>query len=118
MLHKPKRVIFLGTQDVQHEISQIKQAVHDEDVEYCFYEVDKGQSIRLLDVVERLTAELRQKGSICFDITGGTKAMVAAAAMIAYKLKIDVFYIEGTFMPVYRRPKPGSEMLIKLIQPN
>lgn len=118
MLHKPKRVIFLGTQDVQHEISQIKQAVHDEDVEYCFYEVDKGQSIRLLDVVERLTAELRQKGYICFDITGGTKAMVAAAAMIAYKLKIDVFYIEGTFMPVYRRPKPGSEMLIKLIQPN
>jgi hypothetical protein len=56
-------------------------------------------------------------GACAMDITGGTKAMASAAAMIAAVLGIDIYYVESTYLPLYRRPLPGSERLERLPNP-
>ena len=56
-------------------------------------------------------------GKMCVDITGGTKAMASGAAMMAAVLDADIYYVESKYLPVYRRPLPGSEYLKVLSNP-
>lgn len=56
-------------------------------------------------------------GACAMDITGGTKAMAAAAAMIAAVLDMDIYYVKSRYLPLYRRPLPGSERLERLPNP-
>lgn len=56
-------------------------------------------------------------GVCAMDITGGTKAMASAAAMIAAVFDMDIYYVESRYLPLYRRPLPGSERLERLPNP-
>ena len=54
---------------------------------------------------------------MCVDITGGTKAMASGVAMMATVLGADIYYVESTYLSLYRRPLPGSEYLKALSNP-
>ena len=43
--------------------------------------------------------------------------MAAAAAMMAVYFNWDIFYIENDFLPVLRKPEPGTEKVIKMEKP-
>lgn len=117
MLHSPRRAVFLGTEDVAPEVEKIIGFIDNPALEYSVEIVDKGSSEKLLKRTAEIYTELADRESTCFDITGGTKAMVAAAAMMAAKLGLDVYYIESRFIPLLRRPEPFSERLVKLEKP-
>ena len=61
--------------------------------------------------------EHSSQGNICADITGGTKAMASSAAIMAAFLGLDIYYVESRYLPLYRRPLPGSEELKALGNP-
>ncbi len=52
------------------------------------------------------------------DITGGTKVMVAGAAMAASTLGFDVVYVGwGRYLSEQRRPYPGTEQVFRVSNP-
>lgn len=117
LLHSPERVIFLATEDVSESSKKIIKFVNKKNISYKVCIVDKGNSGRLLQAVKNETALLEDKKAVCIDITGGTKAMAAAAAMMAVYFNWDIFYIENDFLPVLRKPEPGTEKVIKMEKP-
>lgn len=117
LLHRPQIVIFLATGDVAQSAGIIIDFVNMPQIKYEIKIVDKGDSNKLLQNVSAVYEALDDKKSVCMDITGGTKAMAAAAAMMAEHLGIDVFYIENKFLPLLRKPEPGTEVLVKMCRP-
>ncbi len=117
LLHSPESVIFLATEDVAESSKKIMEFVNIKNISYKVCVVDKGNSGRLLQTVKDEAALLEDKKAVCIDITGGTKAMAAASAMMAVYFNWDIFYIENDFLPVLRKPKPGTEKVIKMEKP-
>lgn len=115
---KPKQVIMFCTPDV---MDQVERAI--DFMASCGYEPDykvefinKADSVPLMKAIQQYY--LQQKSlKVCMDITGGTKAMAASAAMMAARLGIELYYVESKYLPVYRRPEPGSERLVRLLLP-
>lgn len=119
MVTNPKRVIFLLTEGVEKELTKVLSFMKQQGRELIQYErviVDKASSRDLINSVRNIYDRYNLE-TVCFDITGGTKAMVASAAMISASLNIDIFYIESNYLPVYRHPEPGSERLMQLERP-
>ncbi len=117
LLHQPKKVIFLSTEGVRREVDAAVAYLGDRMPEYDVHIVDKGDSKKMLTIVADTFDEHGKPTDCCFDITGGTKAMSAAAAMIAAHLDIKIFYIESNYLPVYRHPEPGSEKIVAICRP-
>lgn len=117
MLHKPKHVVFLCTDNVRDEVDKALAYLENAVMEYEIHIVDKGDSKKLLEIVNETFVNHGQPKQCCFDITGGTKAMAAAAAMMAAYLESRIFYIESNYLPVYRHPEPGSEKLVEIYRP-
>ena len=116
---KPHKVIFLTTADVEQEAINALNFMTKQNYalkDYQIVLVDKAASTSLLKKVWDIYAQIKPNKA-CFDITGGTKAMAAAAAMIASKLDMDIFYVESNYLPVYRHPEPGSERMVQLDRP-
>jgi len=66
-------------------------------------------------IIERAAKEAWSEDAtaqIVVDITGGKKAMSAAAALAASQLGLPVVYIDGEYDPKLRRPTPGTERLV------
>lgn len=114
LLHGPQYVVFLATDDVADTVRIVLDFVNRPALRHAVEVVDKGYSDRLIAAVRKQYAALPKSSVCCFDITGGTKAMVAAGAMIAEELGMQVDYIENEYIPLLRRPKPGSEKLVRL----
>lgn len=117
MLHKPQYVVFLTTDDVASTVQNVMDFVNLSALKYVVELVDKGCSDKLISAVRKQYAMVPECCKCAFDITGGTKAMVAAGAMIAENLGMDVDYLENQYIPLLRRPKPGSEKLVRLTKP-
>ena len=79
--------------------------------------VERSDARAVFRAVRAQHAEWQGRGACAMDITGGTKAMASAAAMIAAVLDIDIYYVESRYLPLYRRPLPGSERLERLPNP-
>lgn len=116
MLHKPCCVVYLCTRDVLDKAQQaINYIGNDTAYEICL--VNKSDSKDMMLTIYDRFQKKSKKLICCLDITGGTKAMAAAAAMMAAKLGIEVFYIESRYLPVFRHPEPGSEKVVHLLRP-
>ena len=114
---KPKKTVFLYAEGVKSQADKVIQYLKLEPKQYDIFMVDKADSELLMRQVEKSYVEAGRPNSCCFDVTGGTKAMAAGAAMIAAKLNIDIFYVESNYLPVFRHPEPGSEKFIRLLRP-
>jgi hypothetical protein len=54
---------------------------------------------------------------IVFDATGGKKSMSVIAGMLAVELGLEVVYLDSTFDPSLRMPRPGSEVVVPIRVP-
>lgn len=119
MVKCPKEVVFLATEGVKNDIATalaFMEKMGQPLVNYKTIIVDKSESAPLIKAVKDIYDRVKPVNS-CFDITGGTKAMAAAAGMIGAALDMEIFYVESNYLPVYRHPEPGSERMVKLQRP-
>lgn len=119
MAKKPKHVVFLTTEGVKGDISTALSFMKKMGLpltDYRIVIVDKSDSTKLITSVNGICSEVQPQNS-CFDITGGTKAMAAAAGMVGAALNMEIFYVESNYLPVYRHPEPGSERMVQLLRP-
>ena len=113
----PQQVLVLGTEDTEKYFWQLQSFLGSANGNIEWRQVDRA---RVDDIYKAcLQWQRNNQGMIkvCADITGGTKAMVSGLAMYAAKANWDIFYVESKYLPLYRRPEPGSEMLVKLQVP-
>lgn len=115
---KPARVVFFCTPDVMDQVERaitfMASCGYEPDYQVEF--IDKADSVPLMKAIQ-VSYERQKPNQVCMDITGGTKAMAASAAMMAAQLGIELYYVESKYLPVYRRPEPGSERLVRLVLP-
>ena len=114
---KPKKILIMGTEDTEKYFVQLKKFLGRECEIITWKKVDRANVEDIYAVCTKWLKENLEITKVGADITGGTKAMVAGLAMYAAKAKWDIFYVESKYLPLYRRPEPGSEMLIKLQLP-
>lgn len=72
---------------------------------------------QIYDVV---TDAIRSSNSACslVDVTGGKKIMSATAGQAAWEMNVPLCYVDGQYDSVIRRPVPGTEKLILLLDPS
>ncbi len=80
--------------------------------------LDPLQMYRVLSRVLRDAPIVDNDRSAMVDVTGGKKVMSATAAQAAWELDIPLCYTEGTYDATLRRPKPGSERVLRLPNPS
>ena len=77
-----------------------------------------------LDIYDVIRGEIANASTIddnktaLVDITGGKKVMSATAGQAAWETRLPLCYIDGKFDPLLRRPWPGTERVIKLLNPS
>lgn len=114
---KPQRILFLGTDSVRGQLDKLVEFLNLPPERYIFVEVDRSSVNKIYEAIHTQCLTWQGKGKVALDITGGTKAMVASAAMMGAMLDLDIYYVESKYLPLYRRPEPGSEYLKRLITP-
>lgn len=116
---KPKRLVFISTLGTEKNIDEALNFMKKMGFLPCSYDiiiVDKSESRVMIEKVRNIWLEEQAK-NVCIDITGGTKAMAAAGAMVAASLDMEIFYVESNYLPVYRHPEPCSERMVQLERP-
>ena len=116
-LLKPKKILVMCTQDTYPLLEILLSFLHlDSNNVQCAF-VDRSSSEDIYLEMKAAYLDWSDKGKLCADITGGTKAMASSAAMMAAVLGMDIYYVESRYLPLYRRPLPGSEELKVLGNP-
>ena len=116
-LLKPKKILVMCTQDTYPLLEILLSFLHlDRNNVQCAF-VDRSSSEDIYLEMKAAYLDWSDKGKLCADITGGTKAMASSAAMMAAVLGMDIYYVESRYLPLYRRPLPGSEELKVLANP-
>ena len=116
-LLKPQKILVMCTQDTYPLLDVLLGFLRLDrnDVKCAF--VDRSSSEDIYAEMKAAYLAWSDKGKLCADITGGTKAMASSAAMMAAVLGMDIYYVESRYLPLYRRPLPGSEELKVLENP-
>lgn len=71
------------------------------------------------DIYDAVAGEIRKaEGGTLVDVTGGKKIMSATAGQAAWELNAPLCYVDGDYDPALRRPRPGTERLIVLLDPS
>ena len=117
-LLKPQKILVLCTQDTYCLIEKIIQFLKIDKASVHSVIVDRSETDDIYKAMYDAYKDWHALGRICADITGGTKAMASSAAMMAAVLKMDIYYVESKYLPLYRRPMPGSEELKNLKNPS
>ncbi len=74
------------------------------------------------DPIDRLLARFRDAlrdapKPVVIDITGGRKTMAAVAFLLGLELAVTTVYVRGDYDPRVGAPKPGTERLVKMVDP-
>ena len=115
---KPKHILFIGTEAVMNQMIKLVDFLKLQPEQYEFVLIERSNAASIYNAINLQFSQWREKGKVALDITGGTKAMVAAAAMMGALLAMDIYYVESNYLSLYRRPEPGSESLKLLAKPN
>lgn len=116
-LLKPKKILIMGTAETMSLVELLQNFLKlDKDCIQCVV-VDRSEPDDIYRAMNDFYECWGSFGKMCVDITGGTKAMASGAAMMAAVLDADIYYVESKYLPVYRRPLPGSEYLKALRNP-
>lgn len=116
-LLKPKKILIMGTAETMSLVELLQNFLKlDKDCIQCVV-VDRSEPDDIYRAMNDFYKCWGSFGKMCVDITGGTKAMASGAAMMAAVLDADIYYVESKYLPVYRRPLPGSEYLKALSNP-
>lgn len=117
-LLNPRRVLFLYTEKSEKYLDKV--------VKYCDlnaarYEKSIVLETEPLDIyreIKRAYLKWNRPEKIFIDITGGTKAMSAAAAMAGAMIGVQLLYVGSTnYLVDFRKPDPGTERLFYIENP-
>lgn len=117
-LLKPQRILFLYTEKSEVYLDKV--------VTYCGlnaarYEKSMIHETEPLDIyreIKRAYLKWNKPEKIYIDITGGTKAMSAAAAMAGGMIGVQLIYVGCTnYLVDFRKPDPGTEKLFYIDNP-
>ncbi len=111
---RPQRAHILCTKETAHLCERIRAFLALSEDSLSHTVIGRSDADAVFAAVRERHSAWAAHGACAMDITGGTKAMASAAAMIAAVLGIDIYYVESTYLPLYRRPLPGSERLERL----
>ena len=114
---RPEKILILCTEDTIMLVDKLKDFVGLDDSCCKVVVVDRSESYGIYSSIKAAYDEWNRYGAVCVDITGGTKAMSSSAAMMGAVLGLDIYYVESKYLPLYRRPEPGSEYLKHLSNP-
>lgn len=115
---KPEKVLVMCTNDTIDLLRRLKEFTGLDNNNLKVVLVDRSESQDIYLAMRQAFHEWNAYGEICVDITGGTKAMSSSAAMMGAVLGLDIYYVESKYLPLYRRPEPGSEYLKCLANPS
>lgn len=113
----PAKVLILCTADTAVLVDRLQEFTGLTQQKCEIVYVDRSSAKDIYAAMRKFYAQYKEAGEIAVDITGGTKAMSSSAAMMAAVLGLDVYYVESKYLPLYRRPEPGSEELKQLANP-
>ena len=114
---RPEKILILCTEDTITLVDKLKDFVGIDDSCCKVAIVDRSECQGIYTEMKAAYEEWERYGMVCVDITGGTKAMSSSAAMMGAVLGMDIYYVESKYLPLYRRPEPGSEYLKHLSNP-
>lgn len=114
---QPQKLWFICTEETRAQLVKLVEFLQLEDNRYGYSIVERSDAEGIYKAMAMVYKGWHQQGECCVDITGGTKAMASCAAMMAAVLKLDTYYVESQYLPLYRRPMPGSEHLELLANP-
>lgn len=83
--------------------------------------IDPVDPVDIYDVIRTVLARtptIDDDRSALVDVTGGKKVMSATAGQAAWEVRVPLCYVEGRYDPAIRRPRPGTERVIKLLNPS
>ncbi len=117
-LFKPKRVLFLYT---NQSVSILDKVVHHCQLEQVSYEKSRISETNPLEIyreIKKSYLEWDRPEKMYIDFTGGTKAMSVAAAMAGAMIDVQLVYVGTTeYLSDFRKPNPGSETLYYIVNP-
>ncbi|MBM7685891.1 TIGR02710 family CRISPR-associated CARF protein [Defluviitalea raffinosedens] len=117
-LVKPKKVLFLYTEDTEEKIDKILQFVPLKSSEYRKEKVEKSNTLLIYQKIKQAYYDWGKPQNVFIDFTGGTKAMSAATAMAGAILGAQLIYIGNKeYLGLFRKPYPGTEFLEKIPNP-
>lgn len=113
----PQQVLFLGTADVKEQLARLLHFLAPQHLNYTYKLVCRSEAEAIYVAIKEQCEKWSGCGRIALDITGGTKAMASCASMAGALYDVDIYYVESKYLPLYRRPEPGSESLKRLMTP-
>lgn len=117
-LMKPKKVLFLYTEDTEAKIDKILQFILLKSSQYKKEKVEKSNTLLIYQKIKQAYYDWGKPQNIYIDFTGGTKAMSAATAMAGAMLGAQLIYIGNKeYLGAFRKPYPGTEFLEQIPNP-
>ncbi len=117
-LLKPKRILFLYTDNTEKIISKIVNFLQLQAEAYEKSIVDATDSLSVYQKIKQAYIGWERPEKVYIDFTGGTKTMSAAAALAGSLIDVQLIYV-GTseYLSFFRKPRPGSEELLYIDNP-
>ncbi|MFW5786934.1 MAG: TIGR02710 family CRISPR-associated CARF protein [Halanaerobiales bacterium] len=114
----PDKILFLVTEESEKKLDKIVKFTGIRISQFRHSLVDPNRPVEVYKEIKKIYTKRDKPQSVAIDFTGGTKAMTGGAAMAGSIIGADVFYVANNeYLPESRRPKPGSEYLVKVSNP-
>ncbi|MEM3486543.1 MAG: TIGR02710 family CRISPR-associated CARF protein [Candidatus Methanomethyliaceae archaeon] len=114
---QPQRILLLVTKESRTFLDRVLELARIPYSKVDVQEIDSVDTNRFYIEVKKAYQRWDRPTNVAIDITGGTKAMVAAAALAANVLKFDVVYVKSEYLKEYGHPEPGTETVVRLDNP-
>ena len=117
-LFKPKKVLFLYTEESGKILSKIVNYCKMDPMDYVKRKIGETDPLSIYKEIKNCYIAWKKPKKLYIDFTGGTKAMSAAVAMAGAVIDVQLVYV-GTndYLVDFRKPNPGSETLYFITNP-
>ncbi len=119
-----KHIYLLHTADTAQHCAYIEREIEREEGVVKMLEIDRADPAPLYRAVKGVLEQLPTDAVLAFDPTSGTNKMVAAVSLLVGSLsqqrrKAHLYFLDfKEFDRELRRPKPGSEYLVRFSNPD
>ncbi|MHA1360921.1 MAG: TIGR02710 family CRISPR-associated CARF protein [Candidatus Helarchaeota archaeon] len=120
---QPVFCFFIHSRESEHVLNDIIAETKLKPVTYQRVVLEKNSAAETYDAVKKGLRYLRfekelKDTDIALDPTGGTKAMSVGCGIATNTYNIDLLYVDNTnYDVVLRRPHPGSEQIVNVVNP-
>ena len=117
-LTKPKKVLFLYTEKSAPTLDKVIRYSQIESSSYEKHKIHETDPIDIYRVIKSVYLSWGRPEQMYIDITGGTKAMSAAASLAGTMVNVQVIYVASDdYLLDFRKPRPGSERMVFIDDP-